>query len=405
MATNSNANGCKTSCCVFNFYTKTVYNPNPTRLWSRFNYVCPCPPGQPSCSTDFLKLDERRKAEILKYKANSSNITKKQQYANAASNRWLTSRKRSWATQTDTYTNPNTSALQRVGDVLVCNNNNVSCALTSSSDVPGKIQTLCYNPTVPLYNYKVTRTYSSGGTKWPQYYGPEPPPQQYTTTTVYDWRNLAIGQSKTFTISDGLYQPYQLEVGYNIKIVYSDTDSITGTITAITSNNMTLTITAFTTATYVVVPLITTTSPNGAIAGSPINPIFILNGATTTPTPPEISANTFITNGLCYLYSTFGNPNTTPFTISVLGTNIVRPTSNQALAPLFENPTVTSTPFIFPIDSCFIETRQVVSLQANTAGQPIEFGFPNGGSFINQNFCGVIYGYTLPYTPLGVITV
>jgi hypothetical protein len=128
------------------------------------------------CSADFLKLDERRKAEILKYKANSSNITKKQQYANAASNRWLTGRKRSWATQTDTYTNPNTSPLQRVGDVLVCNNNNVSCSLTSSSDVPGKIQTLCYNPTVPLYNYKVTRTYSSGGTKWPQYNGPEPSP-------------------------------------------------------------------------------------------------------------------------------------------------------------------------------------------------------------------------------------
>ena len=100
----------------------------------------------------------------------------KQQYANAASNRWLTSRKRCWATQTDTYTNPNTSVLQRVGDVLVCNNNNVACTLTSDADVPGKIETLCYNPTVPLYNYKVTRTYSSGGTKWPQYHGPEPPP-------------------------------------------------------------------------------------------------------------------------------------------------------------------------------------------------------------------------------------
>lgn len=127
------------------------------------------------CSTDFIQLDERRKAEILKYKANGSNITKKQQYANAASNRWLTGRKRSWATQTDTYTNPNTSTLQRTGNVLVCNNNNVSCSLTSSANVPGKVQTLCYNPLVQLYNYKVIRTYKSGGTKWPQYGGPEPP--------------------------------------------------------------------------------------------------------------------------------------------------------------------------------------------------------------------------------------
>jgi hypothetical protein len=136
--------------------------------------VCPCSPGQsPSCSTDFEKLDERRKAEILKYKANSSNITKKQQYANAASNRWLTGRKRSWATQTVSYTNPNTSTLERVGDVLVCNNNNVSCSLTSDSNVPGKVQKLCYNPSVQLYNYKVTRTYKSGGTKWTEY-GPPP---------------------------------------------------------------------------------------------------------------------------------------------------------------------------------------------------------------------------------------
>ena len=169
MSTNSNVNKCKTSCCIFNYYTQTVYNPNPPRLWSRFGYVCPCPTGQAQCSTDFVKLDERRKAEILKYKANSSNITKKQQYANAASNRWLTSRKRCWATQTDTYTNPNTSALQRVGDVLECNNNNVSCSLSSDADVPGKIQTLCYDPTVPLYNYKVTTTYTDGGGKYGLY--------------------------------------------------------------------------------------------------------------------------------------------------------------------------------------------------------------------------------------------
>ena len=170
---NSNANNCTTSCCMFNYYTKTVYNPNPPRMWSRFDYVCPCSPGQPSCSTDYDKLNERRKAEILKYKANSSCITKNQQYADAASNRWLTGRKRSWATQTVSYTNPNTSTLERVGDILVCNNNNVSCSLTSDSNVPGKIRTLCYNPSVPLYNYKVTRTYKSGGTKWTEY-GPPP---------------------------------------------------------------------------------------------------------------------------------------------------------------------------------------------------------------------------------------
>ena len=124
---------------------------------------------QQACLTDYEKLDERRKAEILRYKANSSNITKKQQYANAASNRWLTGRKRSWATQTDTFTNPNTSTLQRVGDILLCKNNNVSCTLTSGANVPGKVRPLCYNPSVPLYNYKVTRTYKAGVGKYGLY--------------------------------------------------------------------------------------------------------------------------------------------------------------------------------------------------------------------------------------------
>ena len=404
MASNSNVNNCTTSCCVFNFYTQTVYNPNPPRLWSRFNYVCPCPSGQVQCSTDFLKLDERRKAEILKYKVNSSNITKKQQYANAASNRWLTGRKRSWATQTDTYTNPNTSALQRVGDVLVCNNNNVGCSLTSDADVPGKIQTLCYNPTVPLYNYKVTRTYSSGGTKWPQYYGPEPPPQQYTTTTVYDWLNLAIGQSKTFTISDGLYQPYQLEVGYNIKITYSDADSITGTITATNVNDITLTITAFTTATYTIAPLITTTGPQPAIAGSFVNPgFYILPSTTIPPNQPEIVANTFITDGECYLFSVNGDPVPHPVVINIVGTEIQRPTSNSVNIQLYQNPPTTPTLFTFP-SGCFVGAKQIPVIEALTFGVAIDNGFPVGAISL-LNFCGVINGYTLPYAPLGVVSI
>lgn len=170
----SNCPTSATSCCVFNYYTKTIYNPIPTRLWSRFGYVCPsC--TVPSCTPNYQELNERRKAEILKYKANSSSDTKKQQYAKAASNRWLTYRKRSWATQTDvpSETNPNTSSLERIGNILICPNNNVACSLTSDCDVPGKIETLCYNPSVPLYNYKTIRTYKSGGTKWTMY-GPPP---------------------------------------------------------------------------------------------------------------------------------------------------------------------------------------------------------------------------------------
>ena len=60
-----------------------------------------------------------------------------------------------------------------------------------------------------------------------------------TTSTIYDWISLSVSQSKTFTTSDGsLYQ-----LGYSITITYSGTDFITGTITAIAGNDITLTIT------------------------------------------------------------------------------------------------------------------------------------------------------------------
>ena len=744
---NSNANDCITSCCVFNYYTQSpVYNPDPPRLWSRFNYVCPCSPDQPLCSTDYDKLDERRKAEILKYKANSSNITKKQQYANAASNRWLTGRKRGWATQTDTFTNPNTSTLKQVGNVLECTNNNVSSSLTSDSDVPGKVQKLSYNPSVPLYNYKVTRTYTDGGGKYGLYgrvenpslsnfnnitttvydvfnltpptsnsagaftytssnllvatisgitvtaisvgfctitatqaaysnyrpgsitalltvnkksptitnfsiptqtyqtnalydlsltpptsdsagaftytssnstvatiagniltiagasvllplptngpctitatqaetptyasgsistslivnkfntllgvpgLSPQPAiyqtnpsftiatstnripplatpiiyasgntsvatitgstggaihnagssvisatqaetpnytlgsnnntlnvntfpthlntfnvpspkivgdstfnlthptsdrdspytntdfsytsnnnavatvhsftglviihaagsctitayqaaiPNKYdaaqisatlvvngTTSTVFDWNSISTtppGNTYTFAMS-----PVTYSINDVLTITYSASDTITGTIALVGSNTVTLNVTAKTSATYSSANLISTTPPDGAIAGSPTNPVFTLNPATTIPSPPDLHPFSMITGGLAYLYSVLGDL-PTPFTISILGTNIQRPTSTTANTQLFQNPTVKQVAYAFA-DGCFVADTQIVQLQANTYGAPIEFGYPAGGSFVNQDYCGFIQGYTLTYS-------
>ena len=55
------------------------------------------------------ELDERRKVEILKYKNNSAQLTKAQQYSMASRN--ALTRKKSWATQTQTYTDPNVDKL------------------------------------------------------------------------------------------------------------------------------------------------------------------------------------------------------------------------------------------------------------------------------------------------------
>jgi hypothetical protein len=220
-----------------------------------------------------------------------------------------------------------------------------------------------------------------------------------TTDTVYNWNALANGQSRVFEVSDGSV----FQLGYSITITYSVTDSITGTITAISGNDVTITITSFANATPSISNLILTTTPNGAVAGNPTDPIFSLNPATTTPTPPELPVNSMILGGSCYLYSVLGDPNPTPFTITILGTNLQRPTSNTQNTPLWENPTVTPTVYAFP-DGCFTSTPQIVQIQANTGGSPVAFGFPAGGSFVNQDYCGFLTGYTLPYS-FGNITI
>jgi hypothetical protein len=110
----------------------------------------------------------RRKAEIFKYKKNSSNLTKQQNYALLAKGNGPYA-KRAWGTQGDAYTNPNTSNLPQVGNAIICNTG-IICAPTSSSDVPGPIMNLCYNPAVGLAGYNApNRKKVDIGFRWPYY--------------------------------------------------------------------------------------------------------------------------------------------------------------------------------------------------------------------------------------------
>ena len=106
-------------------------------------------------------------------------MSKKQQYANIASGRNNTG-KQSWATQSATITDPNVQKdkLKRSGidgGVLIpvkpCAEKN--CAMSYENDTPGPARSICLNPSVPLYNFKVKRTYRASGGKWP-YIGGKP---------------------------------------------------------------------------------------------------------------------------------------------------------------------------------------------------------------------------------------
>jgi len=147
-------------------------NPIPPSLWERSTIDCiNC--QNPNCSATSIyispqDLDMRRKAEIFKYKQNSSNETKKQKYALAAKGINIYKKQR-WATQSQTYTDPNIEKLPQVGNTLQCLNNNIiKSSPTTNNDVPGPIIQISYDKNIPLTNYITRRIYTFNGTKWPQ---------------------------------------------------------------------------------------------------------------------------------------------------------------------------------------------------------------------------------------------
>lgn len=118
-------------------------------------------------STDALNM--RRKAEVLQHKKNKSNISSKTQFAELVRGNGPY-RKRSWGTQNIDFTNPNVNKLSETNQfTLLCPNKEKLCALTSSSDVPGKIQLLCMDRSVPLTRWIPRRTYGASGNKWPEW--------------------------------------------------------------------------------------------------------------------------------------------------------------------------------------------------------------------------------------------
>ena len=97
-----------------------------------------------------FQLDMRRKVEILKYENNATNtktnnLTKKQQW--------------SMLVNGNTKNGSQASIIER--ELLIQKNENtIPCqqdeflpTLSSSSDVPGKVIVLQYDPLIPLYNY------------------------------------------------------------------------------------------------------------------------------------------------------------------------------------------------------------------------------------------------------------
>jgi hypothetical protein len=233
------------------------YNPLPPREWVRFNNKCSQENEPIITAKEGYLLQMNRKANILQYNNNNARFNKNQKYGQLA-NRFF----KTFASQTQTYSNPNIKSFERINEsykilpnVNIINNNNVTqiknincikdninlkfsnlpstndnnpnmnppiippqpkispsnpnnppyitppgetmyvvpdggnlicniivnpctgkildktrnpiCFLTSCSDVPGKIQLLCWSGREQIYFPKVKRTYGTSGNKWP----------------------------------------------------------------------------------------------------------------------------------------------------------------------------------------------------------------------------------------------
>jgi hypothetical protein len=210
-----------------------IYNPNPTRVWSRVQGICT---DDTNFSTNvFVPLTNTvvpqseaniqnqilYKGNILQYKKNSSSLTQKQKYAQISKGFW-SNRKKCFATQNVTYSNPNTTGMQRVnyteipfpnqivgqpnnisgpfqynvqnpydcssnvlqdGGTLVCNAfidpcsgeiiqtvSQQQCFPTYCSDVPGPVINLCWNPSLSTFYPRQTYKMTNSLNKWPQGY-------------------------------------------------------------------------------------------------------------------------------------------------------------------------------------------------------------------------------------------
>jgi len=234
------------------------YNPIPPRVWSRVQAPCTYTDTGSNYETAYIPLTNQTvplaqaialdqnlyKGNILQYKGNSSRITKKQKYAQISKGMWC-NRTKVFATQSTTYTNPNTTAMQRVNyttlpypNQIVGQPNNISgpfqynvpspyecpttsvqeggnlvcgtyvnpcngqviqkipqppliCNSSTASDVPGIPVDLCWTPKVQTWFPRNNLTNSNSLDKWPEGYKglvsavtPDAPVLSLESTTV-----------------------------------------------------------------------------------------------------------------------------------------------------------------------------------------------------------------------------
>jgi len=186
----------------------------PPREWYRFENPCAYVLNDPSqydanyvpfVNNKISALDVRyqeivfRKGNVLQYKKNSSNLTKQQRYSQIARGLW-TNRTKSWATQSVSFTDPNTSSLKRVNyQTTQVNNTNltptdsVSCPSISGltfKSLPATSTSPAVSPVIP----PPPETKTSNSPIIPT----QTSPPKITSLVIPDGGNLVCNVSENF---------------------------------------------------------------------------------------------------------------------------------------------------------------------------------------------------------------
>jgi hypothetical protein len=144
------------------------YNPAPTRVWSRVQSPCTYPGGDYTAQYIYIpeinkivpigevpfELAVLKKGNILQYKKNSSNLTSRQRYSQIAKGMW-TNRNTTYASQSQTSSQPNTKSLKQVNYTTVTLNGlpinePVSCVKPIIIPRPSSLPSGTGKPAVPV---------------------------------------------------------------------------------------------------------------------------------------------------------------------------------------------------------------------------------------------------------------
>jgi hypothetical protein len=123
---------------VYDVQTYPIYN----KPWTRWRPPCVRCPGQGMlCNSQYSQtdLDMRRKAEVLLYRKNAMPISRKLNWAQAVKIAKKRKNKNTYASQSVSYTNPNTQNLVRIDNKLIVNPRGFSILAAYASIIPSNV--------------------------------------------------------------------------------------------------------------------------------------------------------------------------------------------------------------------------------------------------------------------------